>query len=254
MKLSEGLEIKKNEIVSLVGGGGKTTLMFALAKELTTEGSYVITTTTTKIITPSLSDTGQLILTGSNEIAPEIIQSSAGRYHHVTVAREKLPSDKLDGVDPETVRRLSIVRGIDYVIVEADGAAQHSLKAPCEDEPVIPVGTTTVVVIAGIDALGGRLDQVVFRPEIAAALLGVAKSAFITPEMMAELITGRIGMTRGSPPTARIIPFINKVEITGGLEKGRQVARAVLKRGHPQIERVILGQVKYADPVLEVIC
>ena len=45
--------IEAGEIISLVGAGGKTTLMYNLAKELTRQHSYAITTTTTKIWPPS---------------------------------------------------------------------------------------------------------------------------------------------------------------------------------------------------------
>ena len=55
--LKEAFGIGPGEIVSLVGGGGKTTLMFALAQELTSGGQSVITTTTTRIFEPSASDT-----------------------------------------------------------------------------------------------------------------------------------------------------------------------------------------------------
>ena len=39
-------------VVSLVGGGGKTSLMFALASELRAEGMSVLVTTTTRILDP----------------------------------------------------------------------------------------------------------------------------------------------------------------------------------------------------------
>ena len=41
MKFTEALNIKPGEVISLVGGGGKTTLMFALARELAAGGSAV---------------------------------------------------------------------------------------------------------------------------------------------------------------------------------------------------------------------
>ena len=47
--LFSALALGQREHVALVGGGGKTTLMFALAGELLQAGKKVITTTTTKI-------------------------------------------------------------------------------------------------------------------------------------------------------------------------------------------------------------
>jgi hypothetical protein len=51
--LTEALGIEAREMISLVGAGGKTTLMFRLAKELSLSGKRLVTTTTTKILEPA---------------------------------------------------------------------------------------------------------------------------------------------------------------------------------------------------------
>ena len=50
MKISQLLKIQKG-ITALIGGGGKTTLMYRLAQELSEVGT-VIVSTSTKIIEP----------------------------------------------------------------------------------------------------------------------------------------------------------------------------------------------------------
>ena len=49
MQLSRALRIRPKDVVVLVGGGGKTTLMFRLADELAASGRRVVTTMTTRI-------------------------------------------------------------------------------------------------------------------------------------------------------------------------------------------------------------
>ena len=51
MRLTELLDIDVNskKIISVVGGGGKTSLIFRLAEELAEQGKKVIVTTTTHI-------------------------------------------------------------------------------------------------------------------------------------------------------------------------------------------------------------
>ncbi len=49
MQLSHALRMHPKEVVVLVGGGGKTTLMFRLADELAVSGRRVVTTMTTRI-------------------------------------------------------------------------------------------------------------------------------------------------------------------------------------------------------------
>ncbi|MDP2719150.1 MAG: selenium cofactor biosynthesis protein YqeC [Dehalococcoidia bacterium] len=175
-------------------------------------------------------------------------------YRHITVAKERLPSGKLGGISPEAVIKLSRLASVDYIIVEADGAARKSLKAPNSTEPVIPANTTLVVAVVGIEAVGRELTgENVFRPEIVSQLTGLSPGDFVTGDAVAVLITHPLGLTRGSPSEARIIPFINKMDLDPGFVRGRELAEAVISRGHPRIERVILGRLQSSSPVVEII-
>ena len=49
MTLADALRMPADESVALVGGGGKTTAMFRLAREVVHRGGRAITTTTTRI-------------------------------------------------------------------------------------------------------------------------------------------------------------------------------------------------------------
>ena len=55
MKLTEALDVADNEVVALVGGGGKTSAMFRLAREIATAGGNAITTTTTRIFAAQIA-------------------------------------------------------------------------------------------------------------------------------------------------------------------------------------------------------
>ena len=156
MTLSEALDIKPGEVISLVGCGGKTTLMFALARELATSGSCVITTTT-KIFERLPSQTPLLLLEVDAEEMIGLLLQNMDKYRHITLASERLASGKLNGISPDLVVRLAEVNRVSYIIVEADGAAHKSLKAPTPTEPVIPYNTSLVIPIVGIDAVGCRL-------------------------------------------------------------------------------------------------
>ncbi len=254
MKLKEALDIVPGEVISLVGGGGKTTLMFALAQELASGGESVVTTTTTKIFEPSPTETPLLLMESDEDQMLAMLLWNLEKYRHITLASEKLPSGKLNGVSPEFVARLAGLNQVSYVVVEADGAARKPLKAPNPTEPVIPHNTSLVIAVVGIDALGCRLtEEDVFRPEIVSKLLGLPLGEVISAEAIASLIIHPQGITKGSPARARIIPFINKMDLDNGLSKGRGLADRILAMKHPQIERVILGQAQSPEPVAEVI-
>lgn len=254
MKLTEALNIKPGEVISLVGGGGKTTLMFALARELASEGNSVITTTTTKILEPSPSETPLLLLEPDEDKMLKLLANNLHRHHHITIARERLASRKLRGISPELVVKLGKLNQISYIIVEADGAARKSLKAPGPNEPVIPSNTSLVIAVVGIDAMGTRLtEENVFRSEIVSKLLKLPLGKTISAESIALLITHYEGITKGSPLKSRIVPFINKVDPDKDLVKGRDLAIKILAIKHPQIKQVVLGQAQSPEPVTELI-
>jgi probable selenium-dependent hydroxylase accessory protein YqeC len=254
MTLNEALDIRRGEVISLVGGGGKTSLMFALARELASDSDCIITTTTTKILEPSPSETPLLLMERDEEELIRLLIANLGKYRHITLASEKLTSGKLDGISPEFVVRLAGLSQVSYVVVEADGAAHRSLKAPNPTEPVIPLNTSLVIPVVGVDAVGCQLtEKDVFRPEIVSRLLGLPLGEVISAEAIAFLITHHQGIIKGSPERARIVPFINKMDLDGGLLKGRDLADKILAIRHPQIEWVVLGQAQSPEPVVEVI-
>jgi probable selenium-dependent hydroxylase accessory protein YqeC len=254
MKLKDALDIRPGEVISLVGGGGKTSIMFALAKELASAGSCVVTTTTTKIFEPLPDETPLVIVAKDETELVSCFLKSVPRYRHITLASERLTSGKLAGISPELVEKLARMETVSHVIVEADGAAQRSLKAPNATEPVIPENTSLVIAVVGIDAVGGSLNEKeVFRAGIAAKLLGLPLGAALPLAAIATLVTHRQGITKGSPERARIVPFINKVDRDGGLMWGRELAREILAVGHPGIKYVLLGQARSAEPVVEII-
>jgi probable selenium-dependent hydroxylase accessory protein YqeC len=255
MNLRESLGIRHKEIISIVGGGGKTTVMFGLAKELAHNGSCVITTTTTRILAPSLGTTEKLIIEKRDEVLLRRVTLDMCNYRHLTVASEGNATGKLIGITPGTAISLAGLEGVSHLIVEADGAARRPLKAPRDYEPVIPDNTTLVIAVAGIDALEGRLEEEnVFRSALAASLLQTPLGTAVSAEMMAKLITCPGGIPKGAPAHALIVPFINKMDLDGGIEKGRQVARSIMAQNHPQIPFVLLGQARCPDPVVEVVC
>jgi len=254
--LIDALDIHPKEVVSLVGAGGKTTLMFALAHELATRGAFVVTSTTTKIFPPASSvGTSVFLSEDEAELVDFTVKSATGK-RPITIASELLPdSGKLQGISPSLVSKLIELGPVDCVIVEADGASKRPLKAPNPKyEPVIPPCTTLVIPIVGIDAFGCKLsEKSVFRSEIVSKLTGLPLGEIVTADTIARLILHPSGITRGSPAHARIIPFVNKVDLALDLSAARNLASQILSANHPQIDRVVLGQAQGNPPVVEVI-
>lgn len=244
LTLPEAFGIGAGELVAVVGGGGKTSLMFGLAAVL--PGRTVVTTTTR-------------IFAAQMRLAPAAVVYSGGEAAELTLPLAEHPfvlvvgavsGEKALGVSPDLPGRLLKRPDVDYVLVEADGSRMRPSKAPAEHEPVIPPETTLVVPVVGIDAVGGWVADVSHRPERVQALTGVEADEVMTAEALGILVAHPQGGRKGVPVGARVIPLINKVETKEQLAAARRVARQALKE--PQIERVVIGAIQSKFPVVEV--
>ena len=252
MQLSHALRIRPKEVVVLVGGGGKTTLMFRLADELTASGRRVVTTMTTRIFVGQMNRAPARLVTEDEATLMAELPHALETHRHVIVAGEVIvEQDKVQGVPPELLDRIAAHPAVDALIVEADGSRRLPLKAPAPHEPVIPASATVVVPLVGLDVLGQPLDaEHVHRPQLVAELTGAALGDPVTSAMIAAVLAHPQGGAKAVPPTARLIPFLNKAEDEATLAAAREIARLLLKE--PRIESVLIGTAQEEDPVREV--
>ena len=251
MTLRQAFSIGNRESISLVGAGGKTTLLYALGRELSAFRCGVILTTTTKILEPAPSPFLLQFLSTELGDIKKWVAKNLNRHPSLLIARERLPNGKLEGIFPEWAEELFSMDGVSAIVNEADGAAGRPLKAPRDGEPVIPQNTTLLVPIIGIDGMGCLLDEErVFRSAIASRLLNLPIGSTVTGDAISRLMMEWI---KGGPAGARIVPLINKVDLPGGLGKARKLARHLLAADPPRIRRVVLGQLQQSPAVKEVI-
>ncbi len=252
--LTDSLGLRTRDLISLVGAGGKTTLMFRLARELHLGGKKVVTTTTTKIFEPASGEGGSLFVDSDEMKIERWIKYPLNPYRHVTVATERVGSGKLKGISSNLVNDLWSSNEMDYIIVEADGAAGRPVKAPRKEEPVIPSSTTLLVAILGVDGVEKKLtEENVFQVEQVSKITGIPIGANLTSEAIAILMTHPKGIFKDAPFSSRRVAFINKVDIPGGMTKAREMSKIISGEKHHQIERILLGQLKKEPPVVEVI-
>jgi probable selenium-dependent hydroxylase accessory protein YqeC len=254
MNFITALGISEHRVISLVGSGGKTTIMFALARELVSLGKRIVTTTTTRILIPTNQQSSHLVLGTEEAVIIDEVRHKINIYQHVTVASRKFDDFKLKGIEPELVDKLADNKNISHIIVEADGSAGRPLKAPNDSEPVIPSRTSLVIAVGGVDGLGGAFNEdIVFRSQNASVLLDEPLGQIITVGLASRLLAHPQGIIKGTPEKAQIVYFINKLKSESSLPQARELARLILETGNPQVKCVVLGQAQSDDPVLEVI-
>ena len=198
MTLAEAFSIGEREVISLVGAGGKTTLLYALGRELSALRYGVILTTTTKIFEPEPSPFFLQFLSPELSAVKKWVAEHLHRHQCLLLARGRLPNGKLEGIPPEWVDELFSLDGVSAIVNEADGAAGRPLKAPREGEPVIPDNTTLLVPVMGIEGMGRPLDEeTVFRSAIASRLLNLPLGSTVTEEVIARLMRESIKRAPG---------------------------------------------------------
>ena len=250
MKLTEALNVAEDEVVALVGGGGKTSAMFRLAREVVARGGSAITTTTTRIFAAQIALAPAHVPVG--DATRDRIAADLAIHRHVLIIGDTNPRDgKADGVSLDLFARLRSWSPRACLVNEADGSRMRPFKAPAPHEPVIPVETTLVIPVVGADVFGQTLDaEHVHRPELVSALSGAPLGTPITPEIVARVLAHPDGGRKGVPPGARVIVLINKVESLPDRKPAHETAERLLL--DPAIHAVVFTTLRADNPVLEV--
>ena len=184
--ITDALQIRlpKHAVISIVGAGGKTSLIFAWARELAAAGKKVVITTTTHMYRPErMEEEGIRIVAQDDPERPGKVMAP--------------PSDVLD----------SLRETANVVLIEADGSRRMPLKWPAPWEPVIPDYTDFTVCVAGLSALGRRTADVVYRAD---ELPDRLKRETVDMNLIHAVMSSRDGGQKGVRGEFRV--FMNQVD------------------------------------------
>ena len=172
------IDLSKKQVIAVVGAGGKTTSISHLAKELVSLGKRVVITTTTHMFLPT--ECGVLV-----EDQDEVLRVlSAKGFVVVGVPCEE---GKMTKVSESFFEWLCTIA--DYVLVEADGSKRLPIKVPEKHEPVLPVATDWMIVVAGLSCLNRSLKECCHRWQLAMEILSCQENSKVTPANVAKLLS-----------------------------------------------------------------
>lgn len=247
MELTEALNVRRGDVVALVGGGGKTAALYRLGAELSSHRVPVLLCGTARFTPPEGSEPPNLVVVESEA---ELRRALLRRASPLTVTTGWGSKGRLLPLPPAWLDAVHRDEPGLTIVIEADGSAMRPFKAPGEHEPVIPAGATLVVSVVGVDAAGRPLDEThVHRPERVAAISGAPLGATVTPEMIAAVLRHSDGGRKGLPAGARWVPLLNKADSAAR----RAVAEAVAALLMPAAERVVIAQLKRTPPVARLV-
>lgn len=207
----------KKHVISLVGGGGKSTLLAYLAACFAARGMRAAIMTTTRIACPehvcrSMEDCRACWARGEYAACGE--RTENGKF--------RAPQDAL---------LRALLDEADAVIVEADGSRRLACKAPADHEPVILPESDIVIGVMGLEVMGGAVGAVCHRPEYVCVLLGCREDHLLTAADMADILVSEKG-TRKNVGARDFYTVLNKCDDEKRMHSGMLVLDELEKRGH----------------------
>ena len=228
MNLAHALRIKShpasNQIISLVGAGGKTTALFQLARQTSTKSPVIVTAT-------SHLGIWQTSLADHHIIAKSMDDLQSLPKQGVTLVTGEIDNDRTKSINSsilywlrEKTKKLDIP-----LLIEADGSRQKSVKAPAQHEPPIPEFSEIVITVAGLSTIGKQLsEEYVHRPEQFSQISGLQVGQTITAKDIVSVLTHPHGGLKNIPPNARHIVLLNQADTTELQSIGGNMAHELL--------------------------
>jgi len=224
--------------ISLVGGGGKSGLIYWISKLALQLSIELIVTTTTKMRFSEVEVIGDVIYEKDlaiSSLAPKL------RERKVLVILKDHLGEKVVGIESGLVDSLKRNLAHVKILVEADGSKGMPIKANLDHEPVVPHSTDVLIGVVGLDALHKPLEKVVFREEEFMRSYGLKRGQILDWEIILRHVNSPKGLFKGAPRHCIKILFFNKADL---FQKATQEWLAHgIKKLNFQVDEILLGSV-----------
>lgn len=239
MNLIDTFKISKKDIITIVGAGGKTSLMYS-ASSLLRKHYKVLITTTTHIYVPdnNLYDKIIMLTHFENKNYHSILQNNKnGVYvigsHIVNNSKIKgLTFDMLDKITPY----------FDIVIIEGDGSKEKSLKGWNDSEPVIYSKTTKTIGVVDISSIGIDINEEnIHRVGKFLSIINDDLAKTVQPKHLNKVILNKNGLFKFYK--GEKILFINKVENTNNRINALNIIKDIKNENQSYIDTFIYGSI-----------
>lgn len=207
-------KVSGKKIVSIIGAGGKSTLMYALAHSYAKKENNVFVTTTTHIYDP---------MDDSKVNNLEELHKKWGENQYA-LAGVETKGNKLKALSKFVLEEY--MKEADVVLIEADGAKGLPCKVSNTTEPVLIEETNIVIMVLGLDALGKRMRNVCFRCELAMDLLGEDRNHVMKEEDFVTIIRNQMEQELNTEDKMCIV-VLNKCDYKKQELLGKRIAKVL---------------------------
>ena len=223
---------ESGHIVSLVGAGGKSSLLYEMANYSSSIGLNTLVATTTHIFKPNDGTYAE-----NSEQVKQLW--SSGSY---AVVGTDTCDGKLSVLPEASFQRL--LEQAELVLIEADGSKQMPVKVPETHEPVIRPECDTVIGVLGLSALNRPLKEVCFRLEKARDFLQLGADEIFTEVHAAKILLSELG-TRKNVEQRDYTVVLNQCDTDEYMRRGRYILKILEQDGIPGIMSKFMERVDY---------
>ncbi|MDR0652565.1 MAG: putative selenium-dependent hydroxylase accessory protein YqeC [Synergistaceae bacterium] len=197
-------------VISITGGGGKTSLAFILARHFSENGKNVVLTTTTKICRPYPFEVQEIFFSddGLSDFSCDSYFQNGG------IVGSGVCNDQLIGISPEAVDTFVTKNLADCIIVEADGARGFPFKGYESYEPLIPKLTALHIVMVGAEILIEPFSASnSFRSNLLEKRWHLKEGEIIPFRKLSAILGSQSEYLKNSPETAMRLLLFNKCDL-----------------------------------------
>lgn len=230
---------KKNNnncILSIIGAGGKTSFMYAFAKYLVKKKKKSIISTTTKIFADvNNKNIKNTYFSRTFEQFYDIVMKF-NNDKLICIVNKQI-DNKLIGLNDKWIDKVSFLCQNVNILLEADGAKNLPFKAHNENEPIIPMKSTAVIIIIGADIIDKPLNsKYVHRVELFMSKTDKKVGDIISIEIIVDYVQ-KFWLTK-IPDNMPKVVFINKIDsYNKAISLGKEIRKI------KNIEYVFVGSI-----------
>ncbi|MGM0438629.1 MAG: selenium cofactor biosynthesis protein YqeC [Bacillota bacterium] len=246
---NKALNINKGDVVTLVGAGGKTSILKILAAEIK---KNVIITTTTHIQSLKNFSENKIISENYGQISANIVKIRNENNHKIFITSKKVKEldngkIKFKGISLDWVDRLHTEFEDEIIIVEGDGAAMKSIKAPAAYEPVVPKSSSKLITVIGLKDLGKEINsQNCHRVN---KIKKLTSSSIIDKEMIIKIATDKKAYGYYRDKVDDYIVVLNQLG-SCDFETALEIGEKIIELG---IKKVILTDTNQYKPIIKIL-
>lgn len=202
--LHEILKLNKYPNVSLVGAGGKTTLINKLTESLRKKKKILVSSTTT-FIKPEITMYDFM----DYAYHKDYDLGSINRPGIYIIGKGKNLEDLVFGLSTEDIENLA--DGFDHTIIECDFSNGRPLKGFRDHEPKIPSTTDITVGVLDIQSLGLMVNATnIHHLDKYLELTGSSIGSLVTIGHLAKIVNDKMALFKNA--VGKKVLYINKVE------------------------------------------